>query len=274
VDQEQRTTHDRKLKLIKFIGDLVPKRGKGLTDKQVVWALRFVSALVFIRELLPDKRPTRKQVLWVVRIVTLLAFTLGGLTLFGLPFGITLWEWVKLLIVPAVIAAVGLWFNSQQRTRELQIADERAQDEALQAYLDHMGQLLTDTERPLRRAQRGDNLSAVSRARTVAVLQRLESLRKATVLQFLYEAGLITRHRVVLDLRKADLSTVFLDRTDLTEVNLDGAEMQRALLFAVNLTGASMIETNLSSADLRGVQLQGAFLGAAYLTRCASFSDE
>jgi uncharacterized protein YjbI with pentapeptide repeats len=35
-----------------------------------------------------------------------------------------------------------------------------------------------------------------------------------------------------------------------------------------------MIGSNLSSADLRGVQLQGAFLGAAYLTRCASFSDE
>jgi hypothetical protein len=85
----------------------------------------------FIRELVPDWRPTREQVLWMVRITMVLAVVLGILTLIGLPFRITLWEWLKLLIVPAVIAAGGLWFNQQQKRRELQIADERAQDEAL-----------------------------------------------------------------------------------------------------------------------------------------------
>src|SRR5215211_969496 len=96
----------------------------------------------FISELVPDWRPTREQVLWSVRITIVVVVLLGILTLIGLPFGITLWEWVKLLIVPAVIAAGGVWFNRQQREREIKIAEQRSQDEALQAYLDQMSQLL------------------------------------------------------------------------------------------------------------------------------------
>jgi len=71
----------------------------------------------YLRELVPHGRPTREQVLRTartVRIVILLVLLLGILTLIGLPFEITLWEWVKLLIVPAAIAAAGLWFNRQQ----------------------------------------------------------------------------------------------------------------------------------------------------------------
>jgi hypothetical protein len=117
----------------------------------------------FIRELVPDWRPTREQKLWTVRIILVLVILLGILTLIGVPFGITLWEWLKLLIVPAVIAAGGLWFNRQLRDREMEIAEQRAQDEVLQAYLDEMSQLLTDKDRPLHKAQPGDNLSSVAR---------------------------------------------------------------------------------------------------------------
>jgi hypothetical protein len=67
----------------------------------------------FVRELVPDWRPPREQTLWAVRIIVALFVGLGILTLIGLPFGITLWDWIKLLIVPAVIAGGGLWFNSQ-----------------------------------------------------------------------------------------------------------------------------------------------------------------
>lgn len=73
--------------------------------------------------------------------------------LIGYRYGITLWDWIKLLIVPAVIAGGGLWFNAQQQERQrednrlqhergLEIENVRAQDEALQAYLDQMGRLL------------------------------------------------------------------------------------------------------------------------------------
>ena len=60
-----------------------------------------------------------------------------------------------------------------------------AQDEALQEYLEQMSQMLTDKERPLRRAQPGDDLSTVARARTLTVLTRLDDDRKGTVVRFL-----------------------------------------------------------------------------------------
>src|SRR5215211_8409115 len=134
-----------------------------------------------------------------------------------------LWDWLELLIVPGVIAAGGLWFNRQQRERELgiareqrerevEIAERRTQDEALQAYLDQMSaMLIPNKDQPsLYKARPGDSLSSVARARTLTVLLRLDGDRKARVVQFLYEAGLITRGQRVLDLSGADLSEATL----------------------------------------------------------------
>jgi len=94
--------------------------------------------------LVSDWRPTPRQVLWGIRIGIVLSLLIA----IGYRYGITLWDWMNLLIIPAVIAAGGLWFNGQQRERDLEVENERAQDEALQAYLEQMGQLLIDKDRP------------------------------------------------------------------------------------------------------------------------------
>jgi hypothetical protein len=161
-----------------------------------------------LRLLVPDWRPTARQGLWAVRIVLASVVVLGILTLVGQPFGITLWDWLKLLVVPAVIAGGGLWFNQQQRERELEIAERRSQDEALQAYLDQMSDMLIPkTGQPsLYTARPGDGLSSVARARTLAVLPRLDEDRKGRVVHFLYESGLIIEDRVIVDLRGANIS--------------------------------------------------------------------
>jgi len=54
-----------------------------------------------IRLLVPEWRPTPWQGLWAIRIGTVL----GLLVAIGYSYGVTLWDWLKLLIVPAVIAA-------------------------------------------------------------------------------------------------------------------------------------------------------------------------
>jgi hypothetical protein len=59
----------------------------------------------------PRWRPTRRQLLGAVGIVAFLTVSV----LIGYRYGITLWDWIKLLIVPAAIAGAGLWFNAQQR---------------------------------------------------------------------------------------------------------------------------------------------------------------
>jgi hypothetical protein len=150
----------------------------------------------------PRKQSAKRLVAWSV--VCFALFTIA--VYIGYRYDITLWDWLNLLVVAVVIAGVGIWFNRQQRERELEIAEHRTQDEGLQAYLDVMSQLLTDEKRPLRRAQIGDSLSSVARARTVTVLPRLDGERKARVVQFLYESGLIAKGRPILDLLRVDLS--------------------------------------------------------------------
>ena len=110
-----------------------------------------------------------------------------------------------------------------QRERELEVENQRAQDAALQAYLDQMSRLMLDKDRPLRRAEQGDEVQTLARARTLTALTRLDASRKRSVLQFLYESDLVKKGHVVVDLRGADLS----------EANLSGADLSGADLIRV-----------------------------------------
>jgi hypothetical protein len=186
----------------------------------------------------PRWRPTRKQLQWTGGITTL-AFLLivicgylFGWKWTGLPRQ-TLWDWLDLLIVPFVLAVGGYLFTrsesrraeqsaieqrnldretAEQRTKEdrwlaheraetdRQIADQRRQDETLQAYLDYIGELLLNKDMPLRQSKARDEVRTLAQARTLTILRRLDGERKGRVLQFLYEAGLITRYRAVVAL--------------------------------------------------------------------------
>ncbi len=205
-------------------------------------------------------QPTRRQVLWTVAALAFLTVAI----LIGYRYGITLWDWLDLLVVPAVIAAGALWFNRQHRERELEIAEQRAQDEALQAYLDEMSQLLTDKDRPLRQAKEHDEVRTLARARTLTVLARLDGKRKWSVLMFLQEAELISiKDGPVVSLKWANLQDA-----DLGEVVLEGADLretklQRAYLYAAKLRGARLAKVNLSGADLAKADLSGADLSDA-----------
>jgi len=230
-----------------------------------------------IRLLVPDWRPTALHRLWAIRI----GIVLGLLVAIGYSYGITLWDWIKLLIVPAAIAGAGLWFNRQQRERELEIAREqrerdvgiayrRAQDEALQAYLDQIGNLLLAKDGPLRQSKEGDETRTLARARTLTVLKRLTGERKARVVQFLYEAGLIAKSRPIVDLAGADLGgahlfTANLVGADLSEADLRAAYLTDADLSEANLRGANLGEANLNPANLSGADLSEAILGGANL---------
>jgi hypothetical protein len=181
----------------------------------------------------------------------------------------TLWDWLNLLIVPAVLALGGYLFTrsesqrsqetaEKERTVDREIADERRQDDMLQAYLDGMSQLLTDKERPLHRAELGDYLSTMARARTTTVLQRLKGERKGSVVQFLYESGLITTTHTVLTLRGADLGDANLIRANLIRADLSEADLNGTNLREANLREANLIYAVLSAADLGGAALNGA----------------
>ena len=134
-----------------------------------------------------------------------------------------------------------------------------------------MSQLLTDKEEPLHSAQSGDSLSTVARARTLTVLGRLDSRRKRSVLQFLYESSLIDREEALLhesdlierrhnivSLRGADLSESILIDADRRDADLSGANLYEAYLIGTDLSGAGMLGADLSGAGLMGADLSDA----------------
>jgi hypothetical protein len=89
----------------------------------------------FINELVPDWRPTREQVLWAIRITMLVVVVLLAvlLLLFVIArgFGIRLFDLLKVVAVPITIGAAVPLLNWLQKKRELEVENQRAQDEAV-----------------------------------------------------------------------------------------------------------------------------------------------
>jgi uncharacterized protein YjbI with pentapeptide repeats len=208
----------------------------------------------------------------------------------------TLWDWLQLLIVPAILIGVTfVWSETQARSdnrrEDRRIAADRAaaeearRDATLQAYLDQMSRLMLD--RKLLTSKEGDAVRAVARTVTLTALRRLDGGRRAQVARFLYEARLVRSQRPRISLLAADLGGAQLRYAFLIGVNLDGANLAGADLASAhlegarlnivdlpgadltrsNLTGAHLIVSNLQGADLGGANLKGADLGGAFLAR-------
>jgi uncharacterized protein YjbI with pentapeptide repeats len=215
----------------------------------------------------------------------------------------TLWDVLQLVIVPLALAAIGFFFSLQQDRRqdaiedkraasEQKIEEQRAQDAALQAYLDEMSSLLL-TNGSLRESEEGSEVRTLARARTITVVERLNPQRKAEVLRFLVEANLVQSvggRAPIITLNGADLEGVILsgavlskpvhtkhkkpvqtpwgpieplgplDPADELGPKLWGTNMSGAFLPYADLREAQLTETDLSCADLSYADLSGATL--------------
>jgi hypothetical protein len=192
-----------------------------------------------------------------------------------------LWDWLQLLsalAIPVVLAAAGIWFTAQQEAHqqaiekkraeaEQELAQQRAQDEALQAFLDQMGQLLL--EKDLRTSKEGSPVRTLAKARTVTALQRLDANHNRIILRFLREAKLLRgepelpgEHSVV-SLTYADLEGADLKGADLNSLNLEGADLTGAVLTGANLGYTYLHSSHLERANLQRADLTGAELNDA-----------
>jgi uncharacterized protein YjbI with pentapeptide repeats len=196
--------------------------------------------------------------------------------------GKPVWEWMQLLIVPLALAVIGLLFEMQQAERqraleeqqaaledrrakaERELAEQRAQDEALQAYLDQMSGLLL--EKDLRTSEEDSEVRTLARARTATVIQRLDSDRNRNVIRFLKEAGLTSKEQSSIRLLAgADLRGANLEVTDLSDADLSVADLSDADLSDTDLSDADLSGANLTNADLSDAYLQYAVLRSANL---------
>ncbi len=220
--------------------------------------------------------------------------------------GKTLYDWLQLAIIPVALAFGVWWLNRLQQQRDQKLADERARIErevaeqhakdeqevatdnqheaALQDYVDNMSELLLHEK--LRQSGEDDEVRKIARVRTLTVLPRLDGKRKASVVQFLYESGLIDKGKSIVDLSganlggadldfaklrganllRANLSLAGLQEADLQEANLQEADLRKAYLFGADLSGANLTIANLSEADLSGAFLREADLTGAKVT--------
>ena len=203
----------------------------------------------------PQKLRGGRLVLWATALGSL-AVALAVFIFLGYYFGWEwtgfppkrLFDWVQILVIPVAVA-VGTFILTRtakrrddaarqaQKEREETSEAQRAEEASLQEYLNYISKMLTDPDRPLRRSHVGDNLSVVARAQTLTVLGMLQDGgRKSSVLQFLYEAGLISKNYPL--------------------ISLQGAYLQETNLFG--LFGADLREANLQRANLYGANLQSA----------------
>jgi hypothetical protein len=238
-------------------------------------------------------QPSLRQgiVLGSVLILFLLIIAAYSYEWTGFP-GKTIWHWLDLLIVPAAVAVGVLLLDQRQRQRdqqagrerrrreqemeelqrehELEVEDERAQDTAMQAYLDRMSQLLFDQARPLHISKKNAPERTLARARTLTVLARLKGERKGSLLQFLYESALIRAHNdrepTIVPLIGVDLSGVALRDADLRGVDLHEADLSKATLSAADLRGADLQGADLWEATLDGAIVTNADLDGADLS--------
>ena len=101
----------------------------------------------------------------------------------------------------------------------------------------------------------------LARARTLATVKSLDSVRKGILLLFLYEANLIEKGNAKIDLHLADMSGAWIIGIDLHSADLHGIGLRNTDLHFVDLS-----DTDLSFADLRGDDLTGVNLRGANLT--------
>jgi uncharacterized protein YjbI with pentapeptide repeats len=207
----------------------------------------------------------------------------------------TFWDWLQLLIVPLVLVIGGFSLTTLQDSRQRAIEDQRAQDTALQAYLDQMGNLLL--EKDLRTSKEDSEVRTLARARTLTVLARMDPSRRYDVMQFLVEAELVQevegRGPIIglggaqlrdveletdlhgADLSEAELSGAYLEWTKLSGANLRSASLNNVAPFGLGKTDlvyAKLIDADLSYADLSYADLRYARLIDADLSG-ADLSD-
>jgi hypothetical protein len=103
--------------------------------------------------------------------------------------GKTLWDWLQLLIVPAILIAVTFAWSATQTRGDNKREDRRSQDATLQAYLDQMSGLMLKEK--LLDSTEDDPVRVVARTVTLATLRRLDGERRGAVVRFLHEAGLL-----------------------------------------------------------------------------------
>jgi uncharacterized protein YjbI with pentapeptide repeats len=172
------------------------------------------------------------------------------------------------------IVGVANWDTSRRNLQQQRhLEEQRAQEDALQAYFQQIGELLT--EQDLITTDR-EEVRQLAQAQSHTVLARLDGSRKGALLRFLHVAELIRindpmedfwrvtriKHtdKPILKLEGADLSSTDLSGAVLYGASLSRADLSRADLHETKLNRAALVQSDLSNANLRSANISMAVL--------------
>jgi Cu+-exporting ATPase len=199
--------------------------------------------------------------------------------------GKTFWDWMQLLGIPltllvaVIVLNSGLHATSEQRATSIQIAANRQAESTLLSTEKDLSDLLLGAK--LAQSQPGDEVRLVARAYVLNALRQLDSEHKRDLIDFLYNANLISGPQPIVNLSEADLSQANLSHLDFSQINFGSANLSGANLsnakfvganFALaNLDGANLNQTDCTSANLEEADLQGTSLFNAVLDHADLF---
>lgn len=169
-----------------------------------------------------------------------------------------LWDWMELLLIPALLATLAFFFSRAQSHREIALGLLNKREQALQDYFSYMTQLLVNTD-----CQNEDNVESaqrLARVRTITLLEMLEGRQKGYVVMFLVEAGLVDRDSPLINLERANLQSLELEPGDYSMCNFHGVNLYGANLAWCNLTHSDLGGSTIQRADLESIDLSSSNL--------------
>jgi len=173
-------------------------------------------------------------------------------------------------LITGIVGLVGLvvssWNTQREQRGQRETEEHRAQQDALQKYLDQMSELLLKenlgSKPPYRKnIEPKVYVRQLAQARTIAILAGVGPSFKRVPITLVYELGLIERDDPVLDLKNAALAGGKLRELTLLRANLRSVDLRLS-----DLKGADLQGSDLNLADLRGSDLRRANLKDTNLT--------
>jgi hypothetical protein len=216
----------------------------------------------------------------------------------------SLLDGIELAVVPLLAVFIGGWLEEENFRTETeqsnQAESERVSAEQRKTIIKHYHDAIL-SELPETRHGKAE-ITEHNRLRMKeivwAALPQLDGKGKGEFLHFLFEKGLLSGEKPVIELtgmdfggvilHKAHLNNIYLEGCDLTAAQLDGAhlvkgrlsmaklkkaalrhaDLREAVLVRSNLSGAHLENANLEGADIKAACLEGAFLTKANLKHC------
>ena len=174
--------------------------------------------------------------------------------------GKSLWDWLSLLAVPALIGFATVLINATQAD----IERIRLQELSVQEYIDRISELSLDA----RALANPKQSTVIGRAQTTAVLHITDKERTGRVLRFLQEMDLLQKYAVNLenlDFSKAELKGLQMDNMDFEGSNLRGSDLENGSFRNADFEDADLRGADMEDADFRGADFEDAMMKGAEL---------